>query len=433
MLIIETLEKEIPVYDITVEDNHNFYGNNILVHNCTEINLPSFPDEDYIIYVTDSEEYQQFIEGLYTDGTWYQLYRFLRYGIIDEKNSWVVDIHLTFIASEELQDNDHKFILNFGEIFSCILGGVNFGNLSKDPSTRRKQFEKLMFLMVYFLDSMIDKQDYQDIKPFEKFTKNRRALGISPGNYFYMLAQHGYNYDTPEARALTAVVFEEFLYYGLKASNEIAKVKGPCKYFADTKYSKGILPIDTYEKKVDRLYTLKNLSLKEACSINEDMWMELRKSITKYGLRNSTLLTAVPSSNSSRPGNMISGINPPQGTEYSIEDNNMKISAILPNSLEYDSFYEYNSAWNLDIIEYWKLIAIMQKFIDQAISINEYVDFTKYSSSNFKIPKKEVIRRDVFTELFGIKTLYYAKTKTDNDTEELKHEEEGCSGGGCTL
>ena len=41
MLKIEYLEEEIPVYDITVEDNHNFFGDDILVHNCSEIQLPT--------------------------------------------------------------------------------------------------------------------------------------------------------------------------------------------------------------------------------------------------------------------------------------------------------------------------------------------------------------------------------------------------------
>lgn len=43
MLNIEYLEKEIPVYDITVEDAHNFFANDILVHNCMEITLPTVP------------------------------------------------------------------------------------------------------------------------------------------------------------------------------------------------------------------------------------------------------------------------------------------------------------------------------------------------------------------------------------------------------
>jgi len=402
---------------------------------CLEINLPSFPDEDYFIFIDSTRhiEYTQFIENLYTSGTWYQLYRFIEYKIIDSENATIVDKHLQFLCTD---DNDHidenEYTLNFGEIFSCILGGVNFGALSTIPAKRQKQMEKNMYLMVKFLDEMIDKQNYQKIKPFEKFTKNRRALGISPGNYFYMLAKHGYNYDTPEARALTAVVFEEFLYYGLKASNEIAKEKGSCKYYQDTKYSKGLLPIDTYEKNVDKLYNLENLPTDQNKGITEEMWSTLRESIKVHGLRNSTLLTAVPSSNSSRPGNMISGINPPQSVEYSIEDNNMKITAILPKAKEYNDFYEYNSAWNLDIIEYWKLIAIMQKYIDQAISLNEYVDFTKFKDG--KIPKSEAIRRDLFMEIYGIKTVYYAKTKTDNDAKEFGMEDtEGCSGGGCTL
>jgi len=42
-LIIEYLDAPIEVYDITVEDNHNFYANDILVHNCQEITLPTTP------------------------------------------------------------------------------------------------------------------------------------------------------------------------------------------------------------------------------------------------------------------------------------------------------------------------------------------------------------------------------------------------------
>jgi len=400
---------------------------------CLEINLSSFPDEDHILNIEFSrhDEYAQFVEGLYLSGTWYQLYRFIYYKIIDDQNAEIVHHHQSFLNDPDSKENKkNQYKLNFGEIFSCILGGVNFGSLSINQEKRKKQLKERMYYMVYFLDELIDYQDYQNIVPFEKFTKNRRALGISPGNYFYFLAKNNYNYDTPEARAITAIIFEEFLFYGLKASNELAKEKGHCKYYKDTKYSDNLLPIDTYERNVDRLYDLSYVSDN---AISQEEWNQLREDIKIHGLRNSTLLTAVPSSNSSRPGNMISGINPPQGVSYSIEDNNMKITAILPNSKKFKQFYEYNTAWNLDIIEYWKLIAIMQKYIDQSISTNEYVDFTKYEDN--KLPKSEAIRRDVFTEIYGMKTLYYAKTKTDvNKNDETNSEEtEGCSGGGCTL
>jgi ribonucleoside-diphosphate reductase alpha chain len=35
-----------PVYDLTVQDHHNFYANGILVHNCVEITQPTIPIKD---------------------------------------------------------------------------------------------------------------------------------------------------------------------------------------------------------------------------------------------------------------------------------------------------------------------------------------------------------------------------------------------------
>jgi ribonucleotide reductase alpha subunit len=414
---IITINDEIPVYDIEVEDNHNFYANGILVHNCTEINLPSFPDEDYSFLVKNKKEFYDWFDKLYEDGKWYQLYRFIQYNVMDKENQEIVSQFNGY-----LDENGKPVTINFGEVFSCILGGVNWGNLSLNDEKRRKQIKDAMHIMVNFLDEMIDYQDYAGIKPFEKFTKNRRALGISPGNLFYLLARAGADYNSEEARALVHKVIEEMLYFGIQASVELAKEKGACKYFADTKYSKGILPIDTYNKNVDTL--LENNTLKLD-------WESLRKDILEFGMRNSTLLTAVPSSNSSRPANMISGINPPQSIEYNIEDQKMKVTGFLPDVKKYKKFYEKHIAWDLEIIEYWKLVAILQKFIDQAISINEYVDFTKYP--NKQLPEKEFMRRDLFTIKYGLKTIYYAKTKTNEDEKELEYESEGCSGGGCTL
>ena len=47
MLLIEEVDYLEDVYDITVEDNNNFFGNDILVHNCTEITLFSDSDHTY--------------------------------------------------------------------------------------------------------------------------------------------------------------------------------------------------------------------------------------------------------------------------------------------------------------------------------------------------------------------------------------------------
>jgi len=415
--VIVPLENKIPVYDITVEDNNNFYANGILVHNCTEINLPSFPDEKLKLKVKDKGKFESFIQASYENGTWYDIYRVLYLNIKPDDLS-IYDELNKFINEDANEDVE----INFGEIFSCILGGINIGILPKNIKARQKEIKESMGILVGFLDEMIDYQDYADIKAFEKFTRKRRALGISPGNLFYMLARNNVEYNSQEARDLVNDVSSEMLYYGIDASVELAKEKGKCEYFADTKYSKGILPIDTYNKNVDKL-----LSRKE----NLD-WEDLRQRILKHGMRNSTIMTSVPSSNGSRPANMISGINPPQGLEYVIEDQKIKVTGVVPEVKKYKEWYKRHICWELDMIEYWKLLAIIQKNNDQAISINEYIDFTKYP--NKKIPLVEVLKRDLFTNAFGLKSIYYAKTKTEENEDDTETSDtEGCSSGGCTL
>jgi ribonucleoside-diphosphate reductase alpha chain len=342
---------------------------------------------------------------------WYSVYSHLYY-----------DTELSEVAKSRLpglkKNKKGKFSYNFGEIFACILGGINFGVIQP------KDFKRLMNLMVRFLDSMIDYQDYAGVKAFEKSARNRRTLGISPSNLFYLLAKHNADYDSIEAKELISEYMEHMLFYGIKASVELAKEKGTCKYYNDTKYSDGLTPLDTYNKNVDYL-------VPDHRYIPKEDWDELKKEIKKYGMRNSTLLTAVPASNSSRVSNSISGINPPQELIYTIEDKKVTIKAAVPGLKRYKNFYKRNSGWNIDTKEYAKLVSVLQKYTDQAISMNAYWDMTKYPDN--KINYSEIVEFDMICRTFGIKSLYYNKTKTDDQSQDTIEEESACSGGGCEL
>jgi ribonucleoside-diphosphate reductase alpha chain len=383
---------------------------------CTEIALPSYPDEEvyFDCNLETQEEVNNAMQELYqiggTEG-WYSVYSHLYYGT-----------ELSKIAKTKLpglkKNKKGKIKYNFGEIFSCILGGMNFGVIHP------KELEELMELMVRFLDSMIDYQDYAGVDAFEKSAKKRRTLGISPGNLFYLLAKHNADYDSLKAKEIVSEYMENMLYYGIKASVELAKEKGTCEYFKDTKYSDGITPLDTYNKNVDYL-------VPDHRFIPEEKWKQLKEDIKKYGMRNSTLLTAVPASNSSRVSNQISGVNPPQDLIYVVEDKKVVMKGAVPNLKRYKNFYKRNSAWNIDFKEYAKLLAVLQKYIDQAISINQYNDMTKYKDG---IPFSEVILQDAVCRKYGIKSLYYSKTKTDDQKmDDIISEEESCGSGGCTL
>ena len=406
---------------------------------CLEINLPSFPDQDFTIYVENHNNFDNWFNEIREAGKWIDVYKIINYKIksVEEacdklyiRNKDVVEEFFILASLDKRNEFTNKKILNFGEIFSCILGGINFGHYGPDKD-KRERFNLMLknsFLLTWFLDNMIDYQDYAGADTFEKFTKERRALGVSPGNLYHLLAQWNADYNTQQARDIVNETMELMSYCLTLSSTAHAIHKEKCNLFDDTLYSDLLFPMDTYNKNVDELTSNK-------LNLGTDAWAKLKNLVKKYGMRNSTLMTAVPSSNSSRPGNMISGINPPQGLSYVVKDKKVSVKVLVPDVDKYNKFYKRNLAWDHDNLEYWKLIAVFQKWIDQAISLNQYVDYTKYS--NEKIPEVDILKTDLFTLKYGIKTLYYVKPKTTSEDalnqKGDESEETGCSGGGCTL
>ena len=183
-----------------------------------------------------------------------------------------------------------------GEIALCTLSAFNVGLIKSD-----KELDELAELVVRFLDELIDSQTYL-VKSAEISTRNRRMLGIGVIGFAHYLAKLGFKYDQQEAWSAAHGLAESIQYYLLKASNALAKERGACEFFHKTKYSDGILPIDTYKKEID-----------EICndSLQHD-WESLREDIKTYGLRHSTLTTIMPSASSSIISNATSSIEPPR-------------------------------------------------------------------------------------------------------------------------
>ena len=184
-----------------------------------------------------------------------------------------------------------------GEIALCILSAINVGLVNK-----RDELESLCDLAVRSLDEVIDHQKYPIIAA-EISTKKRRSLGIGYIGLAHYLAKKGYRYDQKMAWRQVDKLTEAFQYYLLKSSKELAQEKGKCDYFDRTKYSDGILPIDTYKKEVDELVNNRQYTYD---------WEWLRKEIKTHGLRHSTLTAQMPSESSSVVSNATNGIEPPR-------------------------------------------------------------------------------------------------------------------------
>jgi ribonucleoside-diphosphate reductase alpha chain len=287
-----------------------------------------------------------------------------------------------------------------GEIALCILSAINVGKI-RDV----QDLESLCDLSVRALDELIDLQGYP-VKAAEIATKARRSLGVGYIGLAHYLAKQGVKYEDREAWQLVHDLTEGFQYYLLQASNTLAKEKGACDAFNRTKYYEGILPIDTYKKDVDEL-------------VSHDLhfdWGTLRKDIQHSGLRNSTLSAQMPSESSSVVSNATNGIEPPRGYLSIKKSKKGPLKQIVPSygSLKND----YTLLWDMPgNTGYINIVAVMQKFFDQAISGNWSYNPEHYENS--EVPTSVMAQDLLITYKYGWKTSYYQNTY-DIKTDEME-------------
>ncbi|MDP0588731.1 MAG: class 1a ribonucleoside-diphosphate reductase subunit alpha [Candidatus Endonucleobacter bathymodioli] len=300
-----------------------------------------------------------------------------------------------------------------GEIALCTLAAFNLGKLNS-----LDDLEDLADLLVRALDSLLDYQDYP-LPAARNATMGRRPLGVGVINFANYLAQHSVRYSDGSANGLTHRTFEAIEYYLLKASNKLAKEVGACPKFNETTYSQGLLPIDTYKKDLD-----------EVC--NEPLrydWESLRADIQKHGLRNSTLTALMPSETSSQISNATNGIEPPRGFVSVKASKDGILKQVVPEFEELRDKYEL--LWDINSNDgYLKLVAIMQKFVDQTISANTNYDPSRFDEG--KVPMKLLLKDILTAYKLGIKTLYYHNTR-DGATDMNSDADDGCEGGACKI
>ena len=289
-----------------------------------------------------------------------------------------------------------------GEIALCILSAVNVGKIRK-----LEEMEELCDLAVRGLDELIDFQRYP-IKAAEIATKARRSLGIGFIGLAHYLAKHHADYASPEALQLVHDLTEHFQYYLIRATVNLAKEKGACEWSDRTKYSQGILPIDTYKKDVDGLVP-NNLTLD---------WETLREDCFNYGVRNSTLSAQMPSESSSVVCNATNGIEPPRGYLSVKKSKKGPLKQIVPSYQTLKN--DYTLLWDMKSNEgYINIVAVMQKFFDQAISGNWSYNPKNYP--NNEVPVSVMVNDWLTTYKYGWKTSYYQNTY-DMKNDEVEEE-----------
>ena len=301
-----------------------------------------------------------------------------------------------------------------GEIALCTLSAFNLGALES-----LDELEGLSDLAVRALDALLDYQDYP-IAAAKIATMNRRTLGVGVINYAYYLAKNGVRYSDDSAIALTHKTFEAIQYYLLKASVGLAKEFGACPLFHETRYAQGVLPIDTYKNDLDKF-----------CSepLHLD-WEGLRAEIVQHGLRNSTLTALMPSETSSQIANATNGIEPPRGLVSVKASKDGILKQVVPELERLR--HRYETLWQMGGNDgYLKLVGVMQKFVDQAISANTSYDPQRFEGG--RVPMNQMLKDLLSAYKYGLKTLYYHNTRDGADDTQVDLQDDGCVGGACKI
>ena len=347
----------------------------------------------------------------------------------NDHSSFDTPIKMSNLCQEiTLPTDPLQHIDGHGEIALCVLSAVNLSKLKDWDHLRR-----LCDLSVRSLDVLIDYQQYP-VKAAENATRQRRSLGIGFIGLAHYLAKLGFKYDSWQAHKSVHILAERFQFYLLEASLQLAKEYGPCDAFEQTKYSRKVMPVDTYKTEIDE-FCVDDKNQKFELKMN---WSALAEEIWNYGLRNSTLTAQMPSESSSVVCGTTNGIEPPRDYLSVKKSKKGVLKQIVPQYVKHKN--DYTLLWDMEDNDgYIKVVAILQKFFDQAISGNWSYNPMNYEGGEVPV---SVMAQDLLkTYKYGWKTSYYQNTydnKSDNVDDEkallekiLQTEGEDCDS--CTI
>jgi ribonucleoside-diphosphate reductase alpha chain len=277
-----------------------------------------------------------------------------------------------------------------GEIALCTLSAINWGAF-REPA----DMERACTLAVRGLDALLSYQDYP-ILAAELATQGRRPLGVGIINLAYWMAKNDMSYSEPNLELIDRWA-QHWSYYLIRASADLAQEQGACPLSDQTRYHTGVLPVDTYKREVDELVAHQD---------HVD-WAGLRAQLRETGIRNSTLMALMPAETSAQISNATNGVEPPRSYVSVKQSKDGVLRQVVPEYRRLKNKYEL--LWNQKSPEgYLKIMAVLQKYIDQGISVN-----TSYNPQHYedeKVPMSDMLKHLIMFYKYGGKQLYYFNT-----------------------
>jgi ribonucleoside-diphosphate reductase alpha chain len=337
-------------------------------------------------------------------------------------------IHMSNLCTEIClpQDRDN--------IAVCNLASLNLANHIANKEVQWSKLEESVRLAVRQLDNLID-INILPVPEAEKSDKENRAVGLGVMGLADAFEKIGLAYDSEAAYDFTDRIFEFVSYMAIDESANLAESRGSYTHFQGSEWSKGKVPIDTLSKvEADRGERM-NLS---ASSKHKGLdWEILRRKVAK-GMRNATLMATAPNANIGLVAGTTPGMDPRFAQVFSrnkISGKYLDINHNLVKDLVNLGLWEkvrerifeyqgdisditeipdhikniYRTSFSVSPYAFIEVAARAQKWIDQGISRNMYLDTRDI---------EEVMKIYMTAWEKGVKTTYYLHMKPRHTAEQ---------------
>lgn len=334
-------------------------------------------------------------------------------------------IHLSNLCTEIClpQDKDN--------IAVCNLASINLSRHLFNEKVDWEKLEKSTRLAVRQLDNLVD-ITISTVPESEHANRENRAIGLGLMGFTDVIERIKIPYESEEAYVFIDEVMEFISFMAIDESANLAKEKGSYPNFKGSRWSEGFVPIDTLS------VTEKNRKVKLTVNKKAKLdWEVLRKKVKK-GMRNATLLAIAPTASIGLVAGTTPGLDPQFSQMFSRATSNgkfLELNTNLVNDLKLLKLWEsvkdevlqkqgdislidaipadikkiYTTSFSISPFAFIEIAARAQKWIDQAISRNMYLETRDV---------EEMVKIYYTAWEKGVKTTYYLHMKPRHTAEQ---------------
>ncbi len=345
-------------------------------------------------------------------------------------------IIMSNLCSEILQTQTPSVLnpdLSYNELgkdISCNLGSINIPNQMKSPD-----FGKSIAKMVDALTYITDDTNIEEVPTVKNGNDKYHTIGLGFMGFHTFLATHQIEYGSPLSIEFIDLFAMLVNYYSLKESTKIAQRKGEVfEGFEDSKYATGEY-FDKYtDDELATTYSNDVLELFKGIDIpGKEDWEALKQEVMANGIYNKYRQAVAPTGSISYVNETSSSLQPIISLVEKRQEGKTGATYYPAPGLSNESLPYYKSAYDLSMLKVIDVYAAAQKHIDQGMSLTLFMRSTipagmyPWKPEGGKLTTKDLSLIRYYAFQKGIKTLYYVRTYTDDDTEIGINECESCS------